>query len=255
MAASSDRDRERKLDKIKKCLALAGSSNPHEAEAALRQARKLMEALGLSMDDVEASRVGESYRRTGSGEKRQAPQWVGALASLVAEAFGCTTLMRRGPGGNGVVFVGVEPSPELASYTFEVMHRQLGAARRKFLEENGVAPKRRAPITRRQQGALFIDGWLYAVYQKIKDFAGMDEPTATAVNAYMAISYPDLPESKARRKKAPKLTTAAELDALRQGYAAGNKAQLRRAAGVGASAPLLPGSELKTSTEAQASLF
>ena len=32
------------MDRIKKCLALSASSNEHEAEAALRQARKLMEA-------------------------------------------------------------------------------------------------------------------------------------------------------------------------------------------------------------------
>ena len=40
---SNSFSRERALEKIKKCLALAESPNPNEAESALRQARKLME--------------------------------------------------------------------------------------------------------------------------------------------------------------------------------------------------------------------
>ncbi|PIA66345.1 hypothetical protein CDR19_15110, partial [Ectopseudomonas toyotomiensis] len=36
-------DRKKALDKVKKCLALANSSNPNEAAAAMRQARAMME--------------------------------------------------------------------------------------------------------------------------------------------------------------------------------------------------------------------
>ncbi len=53
-------DREAVLKKIKKCMALSGSANEHEAAAALRQARALMEKFNLSAETVLASTVGES---------------------------------------------------------------------------------------------------------------------------------------------------------------------------------------------------
>ncbi len=254
MATHSERDRERLLAKIKKCLALAGSSNPTEAETALRQARKLMEALGLTMDEVEASKVSEIFRRTGNGEMRQAPTWVGMLSNLVGSAFSCTTLMRRGPGGNGVVFVGVDPAPELASYTFDVMFRQLTASRKKFLADNPVPHRRGMRNTRRKEGALFIEGWLHSVSQMIQDFAGMDEETARAVNAYMAQGYPDIRPARPARKKKLELNSMAELRAIQEGIAAGREARLHKAASVGASPLALPGSGKET-TSAQSNLF
>ena len=48
---------EKILDKIKKCLALASSANEHEAAAALRQAQKLMQAHGLTDQDVAAAQA------------------------------------------------------------------------------------------------------------------------------------------------------------------------------------------------------
>lgn len=40
------------LAKIKKCLALASSSNPNEAATALRQARALMEKHGVTSESI-----------------------------------------------------------------------------------------------------------------------------------------------------------------------------------------------------------
>lgn len=257
MATHSDAERERILAKIKKCLSLSGSSNPHEAETALRQARKLMESLGVTMDDVESSCVGEAFRRTGNGRKRHAPSWVGLLANLIAESFSCTPLLRCGMDGNGVMFVGIEPSPELAGYAFDVMYRQLAAARKKYLDENPPARRGVSRARRRNEGVLFMKGWLYAVSQMISDFSGMDEETARAVNAYMDKNHPGTPSAKPSRKKARALSTRAELNAIQEGFASGSKAQLHKAAGVGASALLLPGTEQshQANQAAQASLF
>ena len=47
-----DMDQEKIIDKIKKCLALAKSDNPHEAATALRQAQKLMEQHNLTEQDI-----------------------------------------------------------------------------------------------------------------------------------------------------------------------------------------------------------
>ncbi len=40
------------LGKIKKCLALSSSDNPHEAAAAMRQAHALMAAHGVSAEQI-----------------------------------------------------------------------------------------------------------------------------------------------------------------------------------------------------------
>jgi hypothetical protein len=48
---------DRVLGKIKKCLALSASSNPHEAEVALRQAHALMAKHGVSSHEITMSDV------------------------------------------------------------------------------------------------------------------------------------------------------------------------------------------------------
>lgn len=76
--------RDEALQKVKKCLALAASSEQHEAAAALRQAQKLMAAFGLSEVDVSLADVSECQQKAPS-----APlvRWEAALAHAIAEAF------------------------------------------------------------------------------------------------------------------------------------------------------------------------
>ena len=52
-------DKEKVLDKIKKCLALGESANEHEAAQAIRQAQMLMKKYGISEIDIELSAVNE----------------------------------------------------------------------------------------------------------------------------------------------------------------------------------------------------
>lgn len=76
--------RARALEKIKKCIALSGSSNPHEAEAAMRQARKLMEKYRLEISDVHAAGAEEYAHRLGKSKSRP------------DAAPGCGTVARAG---------------------------------------------------------------------------------------------------------------------------------------------------------------
>lgn len=52
-------DKEKVLDKIKKCLALGKSANEHEAAQALKQAQALMPKYEISDADVALSDIGE----------------------------------------------------------------------------------------------------------------------------------------------------------------------------------------------------
>ena len=53
-------DKERILEKIKKCLALSKSANEHEAAQALKQAQALMREYGITDIEVELSAVKET---------------------------------------------------------------------------------------------------------------------------------------------------------------------------------------------------
>lgn len=118
------------IRKIKACLALSKSANPGEAAAALRQARKLADQLGIDEGEVRQADVQEQ----GVTLLAQAVQaWEGALSNAVADAFGCELyLTKRHKDAEHldfsvkslVVFVGVAPAHELAAYAFEVLWRQ-----------------------------------------------------------------------------------------------------------------------------------
>lgn len=79
--------REKIIDKIKKCMALAKSSNEHEAAAALRQAQKLMQAHGISDLDMSAAEATEARAKAGATQRPAG--WETYLAGHVADAFGC----------------------------------------------------------------------------------------------------------------------------------------------------------------------
>lgn len=71
------------INKIKKCLALANSSNQHEAAAALRQAHKMMKQYKLSLDDIDLHKI-TTGKITGSGNNVP-PEYECYLAGNIGE--------------------------------------------------------------------------------------------------------------------------------------------------------------------------
>src|SRR5882724_10574426 len=107
-------DKGRILDKIRKCLALSKSANEHEAAAALRQAQKMMQANGLTEDEVGlveylSAQVITDYEfpkgrlvverdaddNPKPNMRRPMPRTVGSVVSLIAHAMGVTAVMER----------------------------------------------------------------------------------------------------------------------------------------------------------------
>jgi hypothetical protein len=87
-------DNRKIMDKIRKCLALSQSANEHEAAAALRQAKKLMEAHNISAEDVKAAEVSEA--RVKAGACRNPVAWEGNLALTTGAVFNCTVIFAPG---------------------------------------------------------------------------------------------------------------------------------------------------------------
>jgi len=215
-------DQERILDKIKKCMEMAKSktANPNEAEIALRQAHKLMEAYNLELGDVLASMAGES--EVAAGSEGDPPAWRVRLAQVCAHAFGTHLIIRNGwLNPASFVFVGCAAAPELSGYAFQVLERQLQKARRDYL----ATQKRCKRSTKVARGDAFAHAWIDAAYTKIEAFAGVEDNIVEAIQAYMAKKYPNLGKAELKRRK---LKVRDEV-AIEAGYRAGKLAQLHQA--------------------------
>lgn len=209
------------LDRIRKCLALSRSSNEHEAAAALRQARKLMEAHALSESDILALEVAEERAR--SGAKSKPALWEAALAQKIALAFGCRLLHAGGRHARHGewVFIGVGASPEIARYAFDVLVRQVRRARENYLERSCPFLSR-ASKTRR--GDLYCEGWVVTVAEKVGEFAA-ESRHEEAINAYVS-KHHNIFMGSARDRNAGRSLGAAEQHAYLRGMDAGKEAQI-----------------------------
>lgn len=215
-------DQERALEKIKKCLEMAKgkTSNPHEAETALRQAHKMMEAFNLAMGDVLASMAGEATVLAGSDGSP--PAWRVRLAQVCGHAFGTHLIISTSWMESAKFkFVGCAAAPELTCYAYQVLERQCQKARKAYL----ATQKRCKRSTKIARGDAFAHAWIDAVYMKVEDFAGVDDNIADAIKAYMDKKYPDLGKAEIKRRK----LKARDESASDAGYRAGKSAQLHTA--------------------------
>lgn len=219
-------DRAKILDKIKKCLALSASSNEHEAETALRQARKLMDAYDITELDVQAAEAEE--RRAQSAAKRTPANWETMLAMKVGDAFGCRVIFRSGWSHVGEwCFIGCGAAPEIGHYAFTVMHRQAKRAR----EEHIKAKLKRCKVaTKTRRADLFSEGWVRSVVGTIATFAGNERQSA-AIDAYMGKHYPSLSNLKARDRNDGRQLRDHEYNDYAAGSRSGRDAQLNRGVG------------------------
>lgn len=184
-------DRNKALDKIKKCLRLAASANPHEAAAAMRQAQALMREHGIGQADVDMSSVEESTAIAGA--KQTPPKWEAQLARTVATAYACKVIFAAGIGRWN--FVG--EVAEVASYTMTVLLRQVRQARRDFTLTKLKNCKK---TTKTKRGDVFSEAWVSAVYEQVMTFANCE--LSPAVELYLAHHYPALVKQLPRDRNA-----------------------------------------------------
>ena len=220
-------DRAKILDKIKKCLALSASSNEHEAETALRQARWLMETHGITGLDIQAAEAEE--RRAKSGAKSHPANWETMLAMKVGDAFGCRAIFSGGVWDRQGewCFIGCGAAVEVAHYAFAVLHRQARRAR----EEHIKAKLKRCKVaTKTRRADLFSEGWVWSVAGKITAFSASDRQRS-AIDAYMTKNYPSLRNLQARNRNDGRKLRDHEYNDYAAGSRSGRDAQLNRGIG------------------------
>lgn len=180
-------DRNKALDKIKKCLRLATSANAHEAAAAMRQARALMREHSIGQDDVSMADVMECTAVAGS--KKTPAKWEAQLANTVSKAYACKVIFAGGIGRWN--FIG--EMAEVAGYTMTVLLRQVRQARRDY---SLAKLKNCKHATKVRRADVFCEAWVHTVYQQVMTFA--NATLSAAVELYLAHHYPDLVQQKPR---------------------------------------------------------
>lgn len=183
-------DKETAIKKIQKCMALAKSSEPNEAAAALRQAQKLMQQFGIDHPELMAANVSEDWSKSASSKKPSSYEV--NLASMVCSLFGCDLMFSQRIGKSiltvegGYSFIGTAPSPEIAAYTFSVLRRQISKARNEYIK---TALKRHRK-NKTAAADTFCLGWVSAARRQIS-FAERTAEQTDAIKAYKLIHYPN----------------------------------------------------------------
>lgn len=219
--------RDQALSKIKKCLALGRSAEPHEAASAMRQAQKLMAEFNVGDHDISMLDVKEVRIQATS---TAANLWELHLVSIVAEAFGCehfgSITGEYNSAANYVrkrfyVFVGIDAAPTVAGYAYEVLSRQCAKSRLAHIKKQ---PKNCKPITKTARGDEFAKGWVAGVSDLVEKFANPAGDKDLLIG-YIASKYPNMKTGAARDS-----TQGRKLDSGHRyaGYRAGKNAQLDR---------------------------
>ena len=109
------------IEKIKKLLALANSSNEHEAALAAGHAQRLLAEHNLAMADIDAAHKPDKADKIETTVPKTLPKWLRYLSAGVSTAFDCQTV--HYPSTGKMVFIGVGADVEIASYTFSYLNR------------------------------------------------------------------------------------------------------------------------------------
>lgn len=164
-------DRDKVLDKIRKCLALGKSPNEHEAAAALRQAQKMMAAHNLTEEDVGLVEFAYETIVTDYEYGKKKPLVVVAVIDVVRHALGVEPVMGGqrvrdgGPMIHTVRYFGPRARVALATHAHQVIYRACDRAWKAYLDQN--------PAIRGVTGARasFYHGWCSSVVSKVQALA------------------------------------------------------------------------------------
>lgn len=111
------------IDKIRKLLALAHSSNEHEAALAAGHAQRLLSEHNLAMADIEAAHRPDRADRVEAVVSKTLPKWVRHLSAGVSNAFDCQAIHH--PATGKMTFIGVGADVQIAAYTFSYLDRTI----------------------------------------------------------------------------------------------------------------------------------
>lgn len=111
------------IEKIKKLLALANSSNEHEAALAAGHAQRLLSEHNLAMADIDAAHKPDKADKVDTAVSKTLPKWMRHLSAGVSTAFDCQAVHH--PATGKMTFIGVGADVQIAAYTFTYLDRTI----------------------------------------------------------------------------------------------------------------------------------
>lgn len=227
--------REEAISKIRKCLALAKSANEHESAAALRQAKALMDK--YQVDENDPSLLGIVEAGAMSGAISRPPQWERMLARVVANYFDCDIFYKEGIKTSEWQYMGIDPSPEIAVYSFAVLLRQLRAARKDYIatQLNRVRNK----TNKIARANAFCEGWVITASMAMGKIHPNKEIIAR-IKHYQEQAHPRLSDFKPTSLKVTRAVAQQSHDDKFHGMRSGENAQIHTAMN-GGKAPTMIG--------------
>ena len=111
------------IEKIRKLLALANSSNEHEAALAAGHAQRLLSEHNLAMADIEAAHKPDKADKVETVVSKSLPKWMRHLSAGVSTAFDCQAIHH--PAAGKMSFIGVGADVQVAAYTFTYLDRTI----------------------------------------------------------------------------------------------------------------------------------
>lgn len=181
------------LDKIKKLLALAQSSNANEAALALSKAQALMAEHNIDAEAIDLSQIKEAYVKSQFSVSKTKP-YESVLVGAIASAFGCEVLWMASASWRRFrdqddtwaqwVFVGPSDRLQLATYAADVLMPQLKKARSDFatslsnrlwddedLSKDYDYDRQMVRQIVTEKANSFAMGWAYEIQKKVTKFA------------------------------------------------------------------------------------
>lgn len=195
---------EKIIRRIRKCLSLSESNNPHEAAAALRQAKALMDKHNIDetfLDLMSVEIVTPDYSFTRRKLKRHVQYMVSVICAAMNVRAAISPVTKKVGNTYKIVqipsFYGIGSDAEIAAYTFEVINRQMEADRKEYL--SGLEGTNNYKT---KMADAFCQGWVLSVYEKVQVFANpMDERKEALLDEWKAIAFPKIKKAKSERTR------------------------------------------------------
>ena len=142
------------IEKIKKLLRLAKSSNEHEAALAAARAQELLAKYNLDESLLTENELPKEASISHTEIVKKPASWVYLLASSVAGAFDCSYFFQ--PYYGRMSFVGVDLDHEIATFTFSYLYRSICKLAAQFMA--GIPASVQAELESEYPG-----GWIHSI--------------------------------------------------------------------------------------------
>lgn len=212
---SNDAEKERHIARIRKLLALSGSTNEHEAAIARHRAEVLMEKYAISQAMLGQAEFGSGDFETDTKDRAA---WKHKLFGVLGFIFGCATAYYTNRNQKlTYTFYGKKPNVEIALYICEIVHRSLKNSWRSHLNDlrrQGARPTAKTKADFYYHFAIGVSRKVSEVFQSMtaQEQASLDKELTESAKL-----TDHIPETRSRAKRGNRRDAAASF----AGYQAG----------------------------------